>query len=61
MVAFHQIYDISHCNFGNAASILRRFVNTFSKGYVKRETEHIKREKKNKNAQVKRRRLRYEQ
>ena len=59
MVAFQQIYDVSYCNFDNVTSILRRFVNTFSKGYVKRETDNIKIEKRNK-SQVKRRRLQHE-
>lgn len=40
--AFKYIYESSHCNFQNHASILRRFANTFSKGFVKKETEKIK-------------------
>ena len=61
MVAFNLIYESSHCEFKNVSSILRRYLNTFTKGFVKRETEKIKidkqEQKTNKNATVKRRRL----
>ena len=50
-----------HCEFKNVSSILRRYVNTFTNGFVKKETEKIKIDKKelksNKNYSVKRRRL----
>ena len=49
MMAFQHIYEAS-----------RRFLNTFSKGYVTRETEDIKRAKRNKNSDVKRQRLQHE-
>ena len=55
------IYESSHCEFKNVSSILRRYVNTFTKGFVKKETEKIKIDKNelnsNKNYSVKRRRL----
>ena len=61
LVAFNLIYESSHCEFTNISSILRRYVNTFSNGFVKKETEKIKVDKKklneDKNYSVKRRRL----
>ena len=51
----------SFCEFDNISSILRRFANSFSKGFVKKETEKIKIDKKelktDKNYTVKRCRL----
>lgn len=61
LLAFNYIYESSHCEFENISSILRRFANTFTKGFVTKETEKTKIDKKelktNKNYSVKRRRL----
>ena len=61
LVAFNLIYESSHCEFQNISSILRRYLNTFTKGFVKKETEKIKIDKKelnaDKNYSVKRRRI----
>ena len=57
MIAFNIIYESSHFDFPNIQSILQRYLNTFTKGFVKRETDKIKMEKNNKNASIKRRRL----
>ena len=61
LTAFNYIYESSHCEFDKISSIFRRFANTFSKGFVKKETEKIKIDKKelktDKNYTVKRRRL----
>ena len=58
---FNYIYESSFCEFDNISSILRRFANSFSKGFVKKETEKIKIDKKelktDKNYTVKRCRL----
>ena len=59
LLGFHESYEVTNCNFDNINSILRRFSNTFSKGYVKRGTEHISLEKRKK-SKVKLWRLHYE-
>ena len=54
MKVFRIIYEFTQCSFENSDSTLRRFVNTFSKGYVKSSTENIRIEKGN---MIKRRRI----
>ena len=55
MIAFNLIYESCFLEFENPSSILRRYMNTFSKGFVKSETDKIQETKKKQ--VVKRRRI----
>ena len=44
LIAFREIYDPCQYEFVNVDSILRRFANTFTKGFSKLRSEQIKRE-----------------
>lgn len=61
LIAFEQIFETTFCEFQNKRSILRRFANTFQKGYVKSKSDEIIREKKQKQKEndVKAKRLRF--
>ena len=48
MLAFNQIYVSTHFDIPNACSVLRRFANTFSKAFVKKESDKIVEDKKGK-------------
>ena len=58
MVAFKVIYEYMDIEYDNLTSILRRFINTFSKAFAKKESDKIIHEKKKKKAnQIKQTRL----
>ena len=46
LVAFKEIYVAAHIDIPNSDSVLRRFVNTFTKAFARDETENIAKEKK---------------
>ena len=48
MVAFKIIYEYIDIDYDNVTSILRRFINSFSKAFAKTETARIIEEKKEK-------------
>ena len=53
--AFREIYEVTYYNFTNVDSILRRFVNCFSKGFAKKESDTLQASKQEKS--IKRQRL----
>ena len=44
--AFREIYETSQCSFENEKSVLKRFLNTFSKGFAKMCSEKVTIDKK---------------
>ena len=48
MIALKIINESSHYYFDHIRSILNRYINTFTKGFVKKETEKVKVDKKKK-------------
>ena len=46
LIGFKEIHIATHIDIPNSDSVLRRFVNTFTRAFAKNETENIAKEKK---------------